>query len=342
MFVVAVFAALAFSAMTTVPALADDSVPPPTETPTVEVQPTQEVAPAVETAPITLQDQTAENILASMPEGTDVVVVNEDGETVPLASTEATDIINSNDPIWCPTGVAPNPGVGGCTTAQDSFNGGLIPLLYNKTTNGTIWILGSYQGTTAVEGGAVVLNNGDSLGTTANYALTIKGGWTGSTAGTIDSSNPSEFNVPLQISFWNNILTLSDIEITGVSGTPFHALEIQIYKNVILNNVNVHDNTTGWGGAQVSTQVGTSGNIVISDSSFNNNAGTYDGLIVTSSGTITIKNLNVIGNTTGQGAVLGGKAITLTGSNNFKFNSGDGLVVSSSGAISLNNVTAIS
>ena len=125
MFVLTLLMVFALSAFTTVPAYADDSTPPPTETPTVETLPTEvviEAAPAVEEVPPTeapIMEETAPvaELLTQIPEETEVVIVNGADETVPLVTREAADAIEFVDPLWCPTGVSPKTdGTGGCTT----------------------------------------------------------------------------------------------------------------------------------------------------------------------------------------------------------------------------------
>ena len=63
-----------------------------------------------------------ENLAAAIPEGTDVVVLDENGNALPLASTEAAEIIATGDPMWCPDGVAP--GGAGCTGGSVTISGG--------------------------------------------------------------------------------------------------------------------------------------------------------------------------------------------------------------------------
>jgi len=368
MFIVTLFIVFALSAMNAAPAFADDGNPPPpeptetTDPPLVESDPldTDEAPPPdlpveviVEESPtpaeaVTLAGQEEEEsitepespaeLLSQVPEGTDVMVVNAEGEVVPLVSEEAAQIIDLNDPIWCPTGVAPNPGVGGCTTTQTSFNGGLLPLIANKTVNGTIWILGSYTGTALLEGGAVTLD-GSLLGTTANFALTIQGGWTGASTGTlVDTLNPSEFNVPLSIINWNADVTLSDLLITGDT-ISFTALEVETTKNIVVKNVQVSNND--FGGAYLDNSGGT-GTVTVSNSKFNSNSFGI-GFQIVSKGVITLANIQVNYNGT-NGAIVDnsfgtGAAVTVT-SSSFNLNGAGGLEVISKGVITLNNVLA--
>lgn len=337
MFLWTLILALVVSAVSTVPALADEVTPPATDTPSTEAPPTEETSPPVA------------EFLTAVPEGTDVIVINEAGETVPLATQEAAEAILTSDPQWCPVGVTP--GSATCSGVKDSFNGAnpnsdLLQWLKNNTpaAAGVIWIESTYDSGVAAEGGPVILDGFDPLyDNLENFALTINGGWTG-TGTTLNPNTPSTFNVPFSIINWNNAVTINNILVSGASGAGY-ALNVQTTGNVTLTNVDVENNTTTLGGASIDNDSGL-GNVVVNDSTFNDN-GNGHGLLVTSAGMITAKNLNAIGNG-GYGAildnsaVLAAKTVTLTGSNNFKFNlGGDGLYVASLGAITLSNITAL-
>src|ERR1700690_2454185 len=147
------------SAFFVIPARADDSTPPPPAAPVVG-------------DPAEVTTSAALTVLSQVPAGTNVVVVNNSRHKVALASQEAAKIIAANDPIWCPTGVAPKSGLGGCTITQGSFNfvdvahPGLLSLISGKTVNGTIWILsGSVSDVSSVTLAG--------LGSTLTHALTI-------------------------------------------------------------------------------------------------------------------------------------------------------------------------
>ena len=155
---------LIFSAIITVPAYADDLVPPPIDPPADVTTPSNAVntesvpadsAPVAATSMPTA-DSTVADILAQVPDGTQVIVTNAAGDVVPLATTEATQTMFNGDPIWCPTGVAPKDGLSGCSPAMSGFTvdtihstpGGLLGWLNspaNGTTiskAGTIWEIG--------------------------------------------------------------------------------------------------------------------------------------------------------------------------------------------------------
>jgi hypothetical protein len=365
MFIVTVFLVLALSAVSTVPALADDETPPqpaaeettpPVEAGSDEIPPTEQVseeAPPTEVPVIeetALQDETVAELLATVPEGTEVVVINEEGDVVPLATEEAAQLIEIVDPMWCPAGV--NPGAATCSMGYTSltelvtdFNDGAGGLsTFAPSGNGVIWIEGGTDAGTVTP----ILISGLDVGFTgiANFSLTLKGGWNGCTpvcVNTVNTATPSIFDQSISIVNWNGVITLSDIVITGASGVGVYALDVESSKNITLTNVDVQDNTTDLGGAYIDTLAGT-GNVVVNDSTFNGNVGI--GLTVYSNGTITGKNLSANNNDDG-GAFLdnsfaaSAKAVTLTGSNNFKFNGLEGLYITSDGAITLSNVTAI-
>jgi hypothetical protein len=286
--------------------------------------------------------------LSQVPTGTDVVVVNNAGKTVPLASQEAAKIVASGDPIWCPSGVAPNPGVGKCTTTYSNlsdlisaFTSNTIP---DPAANGVIWIT-SYLtngGGNPDSSSSPILIDGTNvnMGTWKNFSLALKGGWTGTTAGTINTSDPSQFTVPLSIINWNADVTLSDIKITGVTGD---GLTVSTKKNIALTRVQSNGSTTGKG-AVLNNSGGTTGTVTITSSQFNNNF--LDGLNVISKGAITLTSLTVDGNgngVTGVGANLdnsGGTGAVGISSSQFNTNQIDGLDILSKGAITLSSLTA--
>ncbi len=87
----------------------ETELPPATETPTPQVTPTPEVdettspeeqVPAEEEAP-------EPALFEQIPGDTDVVVLDENGETLPLASEAAMDVILDTDPMWCPAESSP-------------------------------------------------------------------------------------------------------------------------------------------------------------------------------------------------------------------------------------------
>ena len=312
---------------------------------------TDQPAPAITTKPVAHQAIPAEKVkpaagnaglLAQVPSGTQVVVTNSSGDVVPLGSQEAAQTIATGDPVWCPTGV--NPGGAGCTSSAGSFSA-LLASMTNKTVAGTIWIK-----STVTDTSPITLSSATVGTSTANYALTLKGGWNGSSGALAAITGSSTFSVPLTIT-WNSDVTLSNITITGLTDPTSTALTITTPKSVTLTGVNV--NTNSGSGAKIdNTSSTTASAVTVSSSTFSNNTG-GDGLDIFSKGAITLNGITASSNG-GYGADLdncianGGSvcanvtpmAVTLTGTNAFNSNNSDGLDILSKGAITLNGITA--
>lgn len=356
---------LIFSAVVTVPVYADDGAPPPEEIPVVEAPPVEESTPVVESTPV---EETVAEILEQLPEGVDVVVLDQAGEALPLASEEAAQTITHGDPQWCPVGTAP--GAATCSPAFTSFlddetvaDTGLIAWL-NTAGNaatiskaGVIWIAWDYNpldtiGPDGGENGTVVIDGSLVAGTMENFALTIQGGWSGVlNTTTLHTADPySTFTNPFVITNWNGAITLNNIivdVIDPVDASIGNALSVGTTGNIVLNNVSVqnNDNSGGWldGAYLNNTSSSTGAGVTINNSSFNNNQG-Y-GLEVNSDGIVTVK--NIVANDNGSdGVVIDNtsasidKAVTFTGIQQFNNNGGSGLTIYSDGAITLANVVA--
>jgi hypothetical protein len=367
--------ALVFGALLPGVAFADGETPPapdatevsgegttaeatPTETSPTEAAPTEVAMPTVGatetpasvqeiiTEPVPVEGELTEplltdsevattaDLLAELPEGTDLVVLNAEGDPVPLASEEATEILAGGDPIWCPSGVVtPTPSLNGCTASQTTF-AALLALISNKTVDGVIWIEKTYSS------GELVTIDGSSLGTTANYKLTLKGGWNGLGTNTIDTSTPSNFSGPLQIINWNNNVTLSDILLSY----PLGPLNITTTKNIVLNRVQVL-NSLALSAASLNNTIslGTgpgTGSVTVTNSTFTGNF--MGGLGITSNGSVTLGNVTS-NNNWGTGVQItnsGGIGAVIVNNSTFNNNSGFGLSIVSRGTITLNGVTA--
>jgi hypothetical protein len=359
------------SAVTTVPALADDGIPP-AEAPIVtepqdassDPEPVDETEPVsspdpepapveeAESAPVE-ETLSGEELLSDLPEGTEVVVLDEQGETVPLVTEEAAEIIAVADPMWCPAGVTPG-------AATCSFSYANLKLLFDNLMNGTavrgdgmtplspagngvIWITGYATSGFAADtsAAAIILNGSDpDVASILNFSLTLKGGWTG-TGTTINTADASVFNKTISIINWQGDVTLSDIVISGTTGGD--GLTVTTTKNIALTRV--QSNSNAGKGAELNSTAGT-GKITVTSSQFNLNGGVY-GLQASSNGIITLSNVTASGNSpNGYGAYLDNgpspskAGVTLSGVNTFNDNQWDGLVIYSSGAILANDVTA--
>ena len=290
----------------------------------------------------------AEPVLAQLPEGTDVVVLDDAGEVVPLATEEAAQAIATSDPMWCPDGVAPIANTNGCSNSYTSMTALLAALSgpNQPTQNGTIWIENTYNSDTAEPVGTTVVNiNGDlpAYATWGNYSLTVQGGWTGTALGTI--SGTSLFSGDrLRIINWRNDVTIRDIIIDNPSGG--RGLEIEIdpngnAPNVTVENVEVNGNSSDRGAFIISPL--STGSVTVNNSTFTNNAN--DGLRILAMGNVTLQDVSATGNgyfgvqiyNTASSAAA---PVQVLGTNVFTGNSVDGLLIRSNGEITLNNITA--
>jgi hypothetical protein len=374
MSVVTVMVVFALSAMWTVPVLADDGAPPLTETP-AESQPAEEAPPAEQapteaapadeappaqaelteaapaeaaaveelppaeqvTAETPAPEESALELLAQVPEGTEVVVVNEGGEAVPLATEEAAQIIASGDPIWCPTGVAPIASTGGCSTTytllENLISNIVADMGAQPSANGVIWIkFGADTSTSATI-------DASTFTTWKNFSLTLKGGWNGVSGSTITNPlTPSEFGVPLEIKGWNNAVTLNDISVLGAASGP--ALSVNTSGKVTLTRVKVQGNFGP--GAKIDNTAGT-GDVLVSTGDFNSNDGR--GLEILSKGMITLADVSA-GENSEEGVYLDNhtapspKNVVMTsGEFEFTLNGGNGLTIHSIGAVLLKDLT---
>jgi len=311
--------ALIASAIFSTPAFADSGSTNPTP-------------PASGSGSTRASHSSSNNNLSDVPSGTKVVIVDSNGDKVPLGSQAAQDILASGDPQWCPTGVTP--GSLSCTsnTSLSALVAGFTP-----SANGVIWI---EEGPIADSGTAVALSGSGTWSADAGFTLTLQGGWTGS--GTmIDQLQPSVFNNSISIINWNNNITVSDILISGATGP---GLTVRTSKNITLTRVQSNNNTLSGAGADLETLSGSAGTVTVTSSQFNNNGG--DGLDILSKGAITLTNVTANNNTNGYGAYVdnhtanSAMSVTLSGDNTFNNNKFDGLVIDSIGAVTVNDVTA--
>jgi hypothetical protein len=346
--------------MQTVPAFADDGVPPASDSqPVVDSQSEEPAAP--------------EEVISQLPEGTDVVVVSESGDALPLATQEAADGFVEGDPMWCPAGVAPKEGVGGCSPSFTRFgyagdNGGdadsndadgsLVDWLTANDPKkaGTIWVAYDYDSSADTAPTDIVLD-GNTYAFLDAYALTVQGGWVYNTTGSkaLFTADPYSYftDSTFAVANWTGAVTINnlifdDIQTNSADGAQV-ALLVTTKGNITLNNVtaqgsyNINDSEAAYtmAGAVLNNQAGT-GNIIINNSNFSGNEGT--GVNVHTNGTITTSGL--IANSNGQGGAFftndytQGKAVTLKGFKQFNDNGWSGLQVFSAGAISISNLIA--
>jgi hypothetical protein len=306
---------------TDVAAGSSDATPAPTDT---------------STPPSTLEAQSTSipAVLDQAPAGTQVVVLDQAGQPQPLATQQALNILATGDPIWCPSGVSPSAGSGGCTGSYSDL-ASLVGYLSGSqpAQNGTIWITSG-----ADNSGTDILIDGTTLTTWKDYALTLQGGWNGSSTGAI--SGVSNFDKSISITSWNNTVAVDNINISNTSGT---GLTVQTSRDIQLSNVS--SSGSSGDGARLDNSSGT-GNVNLNGTNtFSSNQGSYGGLYVKSNGSISLSNVTASGNVNGLGAYLFNASaslpqnVTLSGTNVMSSNGSYGLEIDTLGAITLNNLT---
>ena len=223
----AVLTVLILSAMWTVPAFADDSTPPPVETPTEEVAP----PPA---------DASVTELAAQLPEGTQVVVTNSPAK--PSRWLHRKPPMRSISLTRCGARAGVTPFSAGCSIDYGSLNllvadvgVGLSP-----TKSGTIWI---EAGTEASVNPIVFDKDTNAAFTTwSAFDLVFQGGWSGLANKTITTSTPSFITEQLYID-WVGAITLNDLVITATAADAgtYNALQVTTSKNILLERVTVED-----------------------------------------------------------------------------------------------------
>lgn len=328
---------------------------PPTEETTVpETPPAEEVTtpePSAEEATIPetsatepIQEVTVTEVLQQAPEGTTIVVVNEEGQAEPLVTETAAEIITTSDPMWCPEGVLP--GGAGCTASFSDFASLLTELNSGSYTgNGVIWVEDSYNGNDDSQ----IEFDGNVLTNLANNNLTVQGGWDGVLGGN-NITGTSSLDVSMVFVNWNGNITLNDLDITATDNAGF-GLFVNNTGNVALENVSVNNTTANSFGFGDGAVINTTGDVDITDSEFNGNS--TDGLQVASGGTVELNSVSASNNSlTGAyidsclynnstGFCAGNGSVTIEGTTNLFNNNGfNGLVVDSGGDIALENTQA--
>lgn len=336
----------------------DENVASGEETPAVEEQVEEEPAAGETATEEPVAEDTAaeaepgmedEPVLAQLPDGTDVIVLDAEGEVVPLVSQEAAAVIASSDPMWCPEGVEPIANTGGCTDSYPSMTALLAALTGTNqpTQNGTIWIEKTYDSSLAEPGGTTnILIDGSARQTWRDYSLTIQGGWDGPGTNTVSGTSLFSGDRFRIINWWNDV-TVRDIVIDGGSGGPSLEIEIDTLStntnNVTLENVEVKNNSNSVG-AYIDNDEST-GSVTVNNSRFTNNGDNDDGLQIAAMGNVTLLNIIATGNKD-EGVEINNTysnasaTVQVLGTNVFTGNLGDGLYIRSDGNITLNNITA--
>ena len=335
--------------------------PAPESTPeslTEESQPETEVATSADEVVETTETTADDGLLTQLPPETDVVVLDENGETVPLVTQDALDIILDTDPMWCPAGTLPggtNSSGIACSTNFPSFGELLKDMqkyTHLYTSDGIIYFTATAIDSVNLTESA--LGASDFL-TLKSYNLTLQGGWNGQNGADADFSGQTSFGrntltIGTELNPWVGSITLNNFVFSGVRSTTTTAITVYTTTgDITLSNVDVVQQTGGTYAANLDSQ---SGDITVENgSSFDgNNTGTNEsrGFRAETGGTITITGTSSTpitftdsrGATSNyNGATLSAPTITLNyvTANNNDLN---GIEISNANLVTLNNVIA--
>lgn len=294
---------------------ADDSTPPPPATEEATEPPPSAAEEPVATSPASFEaaDAAVSEILETVPEGTAVVVLDETGEALPLASEDAAVIIAAVDPVWCPviSGVPLLPGDVGCSknfTNSEALINNMDAS--NPATTNSVYEQDGIIYFTADPGGRFILIAGGQDDPAQNselflndynalklYNLTLQGGWNGNTGVDFALNGQTTFNNRrVQIGSvdnpWAGNITVNNFTINNLSNT---GLQMFTAGDIHLNQVVSENNTNG---ARLENTAGT-GSVTIQDSIFSHNR--RDGLRVTSNGSVSLNGITT--ETNGQRGV---------------------------------------
>ncbi len=308
--------------------------PAPTEEPVVQDSTSQETGEELSDE-TSLEDVTVAEVLEAAPEGTELLVLGENGEVLPLVSEEAVQVVATGDPMWCPDGSLPYGS--GCTPPFSTFTGpnGLLTFLHSNPAiysgSGTIFVDQHYD-TYSELWSSIAINYIDGYGMTD---LTIQGGWD---FGSNTLVGTTTFNKDLQIK-WIHSVTLNDLIVEG-SNYPFQPANVEITTGVgsiSLDNVDAINNASGYGAI-----LNANGSVTINDSGFNDNQS--GGLYILSDGDVSLTDLTASNNVlTGvfiQNNNSAGHNVTMD-QGTFNGNDYHGLYIVSAGEVSLTDISSV-
>ena len=319
---------LIFTLFFNTPVLADDPVPPSPE-PIItdaEPSPTDIVEASITTdEPQEINVATLPEILSQLPQENTEVVVIVDNQIEPLATATAATALLVGDPIWCPDGDPPIPGVGNCTASYpdllsliDDIDTGTLVL---PLEDGTIWIM---NGTDSSSSDIIIDGTSSNFSGLANYSLNLQGGWDGTSTIGSNVIGSSLFSVPISIVNWNAQISINQIVVDNTSTT---GLEIDTTGDVYLDDISSINNSGT--GVEITTSSGSVAISGISNFSDNNESG----LVINAFGDIDLSDISANGNgaggVTGSGAELNSTsgAISLLGTNIFTNNLNNGITI---------------
>ena len=262
----------------------------------------------------------AETIVEEAEPAVDIVVVDETGEPLALASEEAAQELAVPDPYFTSGGIKYSfyQAVGACAGAANCMDGLANPIQAaidyiqaNGTTpdDGSIYVeKGTYTGAVTVNGslahmssltGLIGISSGGAF-PTINGTLTLTGlpnnGFTLSgfnVTGGVTIKDSSASPESFVIENVTGTLTMDNVTVYAPAGTGVH---IKNHKgNILLNDINVGHSTDGGHGIWVENQI--SGNLTITDSEFRFNTGVA--LKLESKGVVTIDQVMIQDNLSG-------------------------------------------
>jgi hypothetical protein len=262
------------------------SDPAETNTPVAAQENTLELTPSTsvltETDTNITEQPTLLEAAQTISNDASVVVLDSNGQPLPLGSVAAAEAITQSDPVWCPAGQTPTPGANGCTASYVT----LADLVANEGGNiaadGTIWITSG-----PVADANLITIDGLTYTTWSNFAFTLQGGWSGISGDTSIGSN-SVFSVPIEMINWNNSIVVNKVSIKNVtnSGSPW--IRVQNNSGSITINNSIFTNNSLTNNSVYGASLSAHENITINNSNFNNN----DGEISINARNLTIDNSN--------------------------------------------------
>lgn len=278
---------------------------------------------------------------------TNVVVLDENGNPVPLVSQEAAEIVATGDPIWCPAGF--KPGDIQCSDSYPSLSALIADSSNIITGDGIIWIQSGTQNGDPVniDGCASYDTNENCViySAQSNFSLTLQGGWNGNldsngvlTTDADGSIVNSNFSVPITISNWNGDVVINNIAVTNPTPGGY-GIMVTSTGDLTLENVTLNMNG-GKGGRGAELRV--TGDLNLKNVEFSNN---FIGLLTYDSSNVFMSNVTANDNTKYGVYLQTVGNVIITGNNEFTRNGTIGLVINTPGTtnngdIDLNNITA--
>jgi hypothetical protein len=324
----------------------EEATEPPVEATSVPVESTPEPVETEATAtPIA-------EILTEVPESTEVVVLDESGNSVPLVTEEAAESVEILDPMWCPAGVLP--GGAGCTGNYNSVSELVTamagdPLFYNEP--GIIYFIATTGNQAAGSFSATTQSLGtNSYNTINDFNLTLQGGWNGQNLANATFTGVTNFGtnpvtIGTSVNRWVGNITINNIQFNGVSSSNAALTVFTTSGSITLNNVDVNQQ----GNANTTAHLNsTSGNIVVQNgSTFDGNGSNSSGFIASTGGSgsifisdTTFTDVVRLGPVvTNDGATLSAPTVTLTNVTATN-NDGNGIRINNANTVTLNNVIA--